>query len=91
VWPGVRIHQGETMADKIHGEGNYKASKDFDDAETAFVKSGRVEEAARAAAPKTKAEEEEMKRAEAEARTRSKGEDPSLADSSKKKDSTQSK
>jgi len=67
------------MADKIHGEGNYKASKDFDDAEKAFVQSGRVEEGARNAAPKTKAEEEEMNRAEAEARKRSKGEDPGVA------------
>jgi len=71
------------MADKIHGEGNYKASKDFDDAEKAFVQSGRVEEGARNAAPKTKAEEEEMNRAEAEARSRSKGEDPALTKGNK--------
>ena len=64
--------------DKIHGEGNYKAAKDFDDAEKAFVQSGKVEEAARNAAPKSKAEEEELNRAEQAARARSKGEDPAL-------------
>ena len=64
--------------DKIHGEGNYKAAKEFDDAEKAFVQSGKVEEAARNAAPKSKAEEEELNRAEQAARARSKGEDPAL-------------
>jgi hypothetical protein len=75
--------------DKIHGEGNYKAAKEFDDAEKAFVQSGKVEEAARNAAPKSKAEEEELNRAEQAARARSKGEDPSVrrrpSASSKKK------
>ena len=66
------------MADKIHGEGNYKAAKEFDDAEKAFVESGRVDEAARNAAPKSKAEAEELEKAEALARSRSKGEDAAL-------------
>jgi hypothetical protein len=75
--------------DKIHGEGNYKASKEFDDAEKAFVQSGKVEEAARNAAPKSQAEEEELNLAEQAARARSKGEDPAVrrrpSASSKKK------
>jgi|KBSMisStaDraftv2_1062788.scaffolds.fasta_scaffold124391_3 hypothetical protein len=64
--------------DKVHGEGNYKAAREFDAAEAAFVKSGRVDEAARAAAPKSPAEEAELARAEQLARERAREEDPAL-------------
>lgn len=64
--------------DDSHGEGNYKAAREFDAAETAFVKSGRVEQAARDAAPKTPAEAAELEKAEAEARSRARDEDPAL-------------
>lgn len=64
--------------DKVHGEGNYKAAKEFDAAEAAFVKSGRVDKAARDAAPKSAAEEAELARAEQLARERARGEDPAL-------------
>jgi hypothetical protein len=63
-------------ADKVHGEGNYRAAKEFDDAQKAFVQSGRVEEAARGAAPKSKAEAEELIRAEELAKSRSKDRNP---------------
>ena len=63
---------------KIQGEGNYEAAKQFDDAEKAFVQSGRVEEAAGKAAPKSKAEEEELNRAEQAARSRAREEDPAV-------------
>ncbi len=75
--------------DKIHGEGNYEAAKQFNDAEKAFVQSGKVEQAARNAAPKSKAEEDELNRAEQAARARAKEEDPAIrrrpAGTSKKK------
>jgi hypothetical protein len=64
--------------DKVHGEGNYKAAKEFDAAEAAFVKSGRVDKAARDAAPKSPAEEAELARAEQLARGRAREEDPAL-------------
>jgi hypothetical protein len=64
--------------DKVHGEGNYKAAREFDAAEAAFVKSGRVDKAARGAAPKSPAEEAELARAEQEARQHVRGEDPPL-------------
>jgi hypothetical protein len=64
--------------DKVHGEGNYKAAREFDAAETAFVKSGRVDQAARDAAPKSAAEEAELARAEQLARDRAREEDPTL-------------
>jgi len=64
--------------DKVHGEGNYAASKQFDDAQKAFVQSGKAEQAARNIAPKSKAEEDELNRAEQTAKARSKEEDPAV-------------
>jgi hypothetical protein len=64
--------------DNVHGEGNYKAAREFDAAEAAFVKSGRVDKAARDAAPKSAAEQAELDRAEQLARERAREEDPAL-------------
>jgi len=64
--------------DKVHGEGNYKAAREFDAAEAAFVKSGRVDQAARDAAPRSDAEAAELARAEQAARERAREEDPAL-------------
>jgi hypothetical protein len=64
--------------DKVYGEGNYKAAREFDAAEAAFVKSGRVDQAARDAAPKSDAEAAELARAEQAARERAREEDPAL-------------
>jgi hypothetical protein len=68
----------ERREDKQHGEGNYKASRDFDKAQSDFVKSGKADAAAGKAAPQSQAEAREMEAAEREARSRSKGEDPAL-------------
>ncbi len=46
------------------GEGNYKASRDYNDATKKFVESGRVEAAAKAAAPRDAGEAREMRNAE---------------------------
>jgi len=56
---------------KIQGEGDYDAARKFNDSEAAFVKSGRVEEAARNAEPKSVGEAEEMARAEEAGKRRS--------------------
>ncbi|MHB1215948.1 MAG: hypothetical protein ACYCY9_13285 [Thiobacillus sp.] len=58
---------------KVQGEGDYASAKKFDDAERAFVESGKVEQAAKAAAPRNAQEEEEMRKAEAEGRSHAKG------------------
>lgn len=50
--------------DKEHGEGNYKASKQYNDATKKHAQSGKVEEAARAAEPRSQQEAREMKEAE---------------------------
>jgi hypothetical protein len=60
---------------KVRGEGDYESAKKFDDEEAAFVKSGRVDKAARDAEPRSQAEANEMKKAEETGKSRSKGED----------------
>lgn len=50
---------------ELQGEGNYAAGKRYDDAAQAFAQSGRVEAAARAAAPQTAQEAHELREAEA--------------------------
>jgi hypothetical protein len=72
-------------ADKVHGEGNYKAAKEFDDAQKAFVQSGRVAEAARQAAPKSKAEAEELIRTEELAKIRTKDRNATSTPESRRK------
>jgi hypothetical protein len=62
---------------KVQGEGDYESAKKFDDDEAAFVKSGRVDQAARDAEPKSQVEADEMNKAEEVGRSRSRGEDAS--------------
>ena len=64
--------------DKEHGEGNYKASRKYNEATKKFVESGRVEEAARKAQPESELEAIQMANAEAEGRRRARDEDPAL-------------
>lgn len=52
--------------DALQGEGNYTAAKEYDDATREFIKSGKVQEAAENAAPKTPEEAREMVDAEKE-------------------------
>lgn len=69
--------------DEQHGEGNYKASREYNDATKKFVESGKVEQAARDAKPATQSEAMQMAKAEAEGRSRAKEEDPALSGRSK--------
>ena len=62
----------------VHGEGNYAASRQYNEATKDFAQSGRVESAARDAAPQSDAEALQMAAAEAEGKRRAKGEDPAL-------------
>lgn len=57
----------------IQGEGDYDSAKKYDEQAHAFAESGKVEQAAKAAAPRNPQEEEEMRRAEVEGRSRAKG------------------
>lgn len=62
----------------VYGEGNYAASRQYNEATRDFVQSGRVEQAARDAAPHSDAEALQMQAAEAEGKRHAKGEDPAL-------------
>ena len=62
----------------VYGEGNYAASKQYNDATRDFANSGRVDEAARNAAPQSDADALQMQAAEAEGKRHAKGEDPAL-------------
>lgn len=69
---------GQQAQKNVYGEGNYAASKQYNDATKEFVESGRVEKAARDAAPTTDADALQMQAAEGEGKRHSKGEDPAL-------------
>lgn len=53
---------------ELQGEGNYTASRRYRKSVETFLETGKVKEAARAAAPKNQAEHRELKTAESEGR-----------------------
>lgn len=61
-----------TTEKQPQGEGNYEASRRYDEAARRFVKTGKVEQAARDAAPRSPAEAEELRRAEEEGKSHAK-------------------
>ena len=63
--------------DKEHGEGNYKATKDYNDATKQFIDSGKVDDAAQKAKPRNESEARQLTQAEQEGKSHSKGEDRS--------------
>jgi hypothetical protein len=64
--------------DQVEGEGSYKGSKDYNQRTEKFVESGKVEQAARDAEPKSEEEKQAMQKAERIGKERAKGEDPAL-------------
>ena len=50
--------------DKVEGEGSYTGSKDYNERTKKFVDSGKVEQAAKDAKPKSEQELHEMQKAE---------------------------
>lgn len=62
--------------DNVHGEGNYEASRQYNEATKRFVESGKVDQAARDAAPHSAAEAQEMRDAEQAALLRAKDRKP---------------
>ena len=62
--------------DNVHGEGNYEASRQYNEATKEFVASGKVDKAARDAAPRDAGEAAEMKQAEQAALLRAKDAPP---------------
>jgi hypothetical protein len=64
--------------DNVHGEGNYEASRQYNEATKRFVESGKVDEAAQKAKPGNAAEARDLENAEAKGKSRAKEEDPAL-------------
>ena len=64
--------------DKVEGEGSYTASKDYNKRTKKFVESGKVEQAANDASPKSEQEAREMQEAERVGKQHAKDEDPAL-------------
>lgn len=58
---------------KVQGEGDREAARRYDKAAREFAESGRVEEAARDAAPQTTREAEELREAEREGASHARG------------------
>ena len=56
----------------VEGEGSYTGSKNYNERTKKFIDSGRVDEAARRAKPRSKKEAREMKQAEAEGKRHAK-------------------
>ena len=62
--------------DEVEGEGSYSGSKDYNERTKKFIDSGKVEDAAREASPKSEGKAHAMRKAERIGKQRSKGEDP---------------
>lgn len=69
--------------DKVEGEGSYSGTKDYNRRTEKFVESGKVEDAARSAQPKSEEEAHQMQKAERIGKERARGEDPALKDPKK--------
>jgi hypothetical protein len=63
----------------VYGEGNYQATRDYNERTKRFIDSGQVDEAAHAAEPDSESEALQMAAAEAEGKRHAKEEDPALA------------
>lgn len=58
---------------RVQGEGDYASARKFNEQSRAFAQSGKVEQAAREAAPRTAQEKDAMRQAEDAGRARAKG------------------
>lgn len=65
-----------TSKSRVQGEGDYASAKKYNEQAQAFAQSGKVEQAAKQAAPRNKQEQEDMRTAEAAGRSHAKGQAP---------------
>ena len=70
--------------DTVHGEGNYEATRQYNEATKKFIDAGKVQQAARDAAPRNAEEATEMKQAEQAALLRAKDSPPPVKEPPKK-------
>jgi hypothetical protein len=72
------MNENDPSPGDVQGEGDYQAARRYDRAQREFVRSGRLDPAARGAHPTTAQEASDLRQAEEEGRSHSKGEDPLL-------------
>lgn len=65
--------KSSTAKSRIQGEGDYASAKKYNEHAREFAQSGKVEQAAREAAPRNAQEKDDMRKAEAEGRAHAKG------------------
>jgi len=75
--------QSMSRKDKVEGEGSYSGTRDYNERTRKFIDSGKVDEAARKAEPKTEEEKHAMQKAERIGKQHAKEEDPALKDPKK--------
>ncbi|MDP1928032.1 MAG: hypothetical protein Q8K62_05915 [Thiobacillus sp.] len=65
--------KSSTSKSRVQGEGDYASAKKYNEQAQAFARSGKVEQAAKKAAPRNEREQNDMRQAEAEGRSHAKG------------------
>ena len=79
-----RDKQTQSKPSKVEGEGSYSGTKQYNEKTAEFLKSGKVDKAAKEARQAIDGDEkEELEAAEKEGKSRSKGEDRSTPPSKK--------
>jgi hypothetical protein len=68
-----KVQTDKSQGDKMQGEGNYEAAEQFNKAEQAFIKSGKVALAAPHTAPKSPKEAQQLLQAEQDSQKSPKG------------------
>ncbi|MDO9221256.1 MAG: hypothetical protein Q7T90_09520 [Thiobacillus sp.] len=68
--------KSSTSKSRVQGEGDYASAKKYNEHAQAFAQSGKVEQAARQAAPRNEREQDDMRQAEAEGRSHAKSQAP---------------
>jgi hypothetical protein len=71
---GATQQQAQSGEGNVYGEGNYKATRDYNEGLKEHVQNHDIEKEARDAAPRTASEEKEMEEAERFAKSKSRGE-----------------
>jgi hypothetical protein len=75
---GGQQQEAASGAGQQYGEGNYKATRDYDRGVKEHMRTHDIEREARDAAPRSDAEEREMEDAEAKGRSRARGPDDDM-------------
>lgn len=71
--PSMPSSMSKSSKSEVQGEGDYDSARKYNEETHEYVESGKVDKAARDAAPRNEDEAESMRRAEAEGRSHAKG------------------